>query len=93
VNAVRKQITARDEARAEVRDLMAWRPVIANTELLELGWKLQDRYQLSYGDALIVAAARTASCRYLLSEDLQAGQTLDGIEVVNPFFRNPESLL
>jgi predicted nucleic acid-binding protein len=93
VNAVRKQPAAQDEARAEVRDLLAWNPVIADAALLERGWKLQDRYQLSYWDALIVAAAKAASCHYLLTEDLQTGQMLDGIEVVNPFLRDPESLL
>ena len=93
VNAVRKSPAASDEARAEVRDLLAWHPVATDAALLELGWKLQDRYQLSYWDALIVAAAKTASCRYLLTEDLQAGQKMDGIEIVNPFLRSPESVL
>jgi predicted nucleic acid-binding protein len=93
VNAVRKQPAAREEARAEVRDLLAWNPVVTDAALLERGWKLQDRYRLSYWDALIVAAAKAASCRYLLTEDLQAGQQLDGIEVVNPFLRSPESML
>jgi predicted nucleic acid-binding protein len=93
VNAVRKQPAAREEARAEVRDLLAWIPVVTDAALLERGWQLQDRYQLSYWDALIVAAAKAASCRYLLTEDLQAGQKLDGIEVVNPFLRGPESVL
>lgn len=93
VNAVRKLPAAREEARAEVRDLLAWNPVVAEEALLERGWKIQDRYRLSYWDALIVAAAKAASCRYLLTEDLQAGQALDGIEVVNPFLRTPESVL
>jgi predicted nucleic acid-binding protein len=93
VNAVRKQPAAREQARAEVRDLLAWNPVVTDAAILERGWKLQDRYRLSYWDALIVAAAKAASCRYLLTEDLQAGQQLDGIEVVNPFLRSPESTL
>lgn len=93
VNAVRKRPAAREEARAEVRDLLVWNPVVADAALLERGWKLQDRYGLSYWDALIVAAAKVASCRYLLTEDLQAGQKLDGIEVVNPFLRDPRHVL
>ncbi|MGA8763761.1 MAG: PIN domain-containing protein [Candidatus Sulfotelmatobacter sp.] len=93
VNAVRLRPKARDEARGEVRDLLAWNPVVADAALLERGWKLQDRYQLSYWDALIVAAAKAANCLYLLTEDLQAGQELEGVEVVNPFERRPESLL
>ena len=93
VNATRNRPSAREEARAEVRDLLAWNPVTTDTALLETGWKIQDRYRLSYWDALIVAAAKVSSCRYLLTEDLQAGQELDGIEVVNPFLRAPESVL
>jgi predicted nucleic acid-binding protein len=93
VNAVRKRPAAREEARAEVRDLLAWHPVVTDAALLERGWKLQDRYRLSYWDALIVAAAKAASCRYLLTEDLQAGQEMDGIEVLNPFLHGPESVL
>src|SRR5260370_34071974 len=77
VNAVRKRPEARDEARAEVRDLLAWNPLTADAALLEQGWKIQDRYQLSYSYALIVAAAKASSCRYLFTEDLQAGQKLD----------------
>jgi|ERR1700686_1148624 len=92
VNALRKRPSAREEARAEVRDLLAWNPVVADAALLERGWKIQDRYRLSYWDALIVAAAKVASCRYLLTEDLQAGQELEGVEVINPFLRAPESV-
>jgi len=50
---------------------------------------VQDRYQLSFWDALIVAAAKSHACRYLLTEDLQANQEhqeLDGITVVICFF-------
>jgi predicted nucleic acid-binding protein len=93
VNALRIRPAAREEARAEVRDLLVWNPVVADAMLLERGWKIQDRYQLSYWDALIVAAAKTASCLYLLTEDFQAGQKFDDIEVVNPFLRAPESVL
>jgi predicted nucleic acid-binding protein len=92
VNAVRLLPKARDEARSEVRDLLAWRPVVTDAALLEQGWRVQDRYQLSYWDSLIVAAAKTSSCGYLLTEDLQAGQKLDGIEVVNPFLCEPEAI-
>jgi predicted nucleic acid-binding protein len=93
VNALRLRPASVDKARAEVRDLLAWNPVVADAALLERGWKLQDRYRLSYWDALIVAAAKAASCGYLLTEDLQAGQKLDGVEVVNPFQREPDSIL
>ena len=93
VNAVRLKPAGRDEARAEVRDLLAWKPVVVDAALLERCWKLQDRYRLSYWDSLIVAAAKTALCGFLLTEDLQDGQKLDGVQVVNPFLREPGSVL
>ena len=36
-------------------------------------------------DALIVRAAQAAGCTVLLTEDLQVGQHIDGLEIVNPF--------
>ena len=43
------------------------------------------RYRISYWDALIVAAAERARCSRILSEDLNPGQSYDGVVVVNPF--------
>ncbi|MFP5207186.1 MAG: PIN domain-containing protein [Acidobacteriota bacterium] len=42
-------------------------------------------HQLSFWDALVIQSARKAGCRVLLSEDLQHGQTIDGVRIVNPF--------
>ena len=53
----------------------------------------EDRHELSFWGALIVAAARAAACDYLLTEDLQDGQSFDGVVSVNPFRREPDSLL
>src|SRR6266700_3928175 len=59
---VRKWPSFRALARAEVRDLLAWGPVPVDAVLLQRSWDVQDRYQLSFWDALIVAAAWSASC-------------------------------
>jgi len=50
-------------------------------------------WQLSFWDALIVAAAKSSACRFLLTEDLQEGQELEGITVIDPFQSQPSSLL
>lgn len=81
------------EIRAEIRDLLDWGPVSISAEILESSWKIQERYQLSFWDSLIVAAAKAASCRYLLTEDMQADQDLDGVLVVNPFRSDPAEIL
>jgi len=38
-----------------------------------------------FADAAIIEAARSMSCRLVLSEDFSAGQDYDGIVVENPF--------
>jgi predicted nucleic acid-binding protein len=93
VKVTRQWPKVRQEARSEVRDLLAWRPVTVDGVILERAWKMQGSFQLSFWDALIVAAAKSASCRYLLTEDLQADQDLDGLLVVNPFRYEPGPLL
>lgn len=81
-----------EEARAEVRTLLPWQPIAADPGIMERAWGLQDRFQLSWWDALIVAAAQATGSGYLLTEDLQDGQDLDGVLVVNPFRHTPDSL-
>lgn len=81
------------EARAITQSLLAWDPLVTDRRTIAGAWALQDRYQLSWWDALIVASAQLAGCRYLLTEDLQHGQDLGGVEVVNPFQASAEQLL
>lgn len=84
---------ARDEARQRVRVFHAWRPVPISQSVLEEAWQVEDRYSFSFWDALIVAAARSAECEVLLTEDLQDGQDLDGLRVVSPFSYEPGDVL
>jgi predicted nucleic acid-binding protein len=92
VKATHKWPQASANARAEVRDLLTWRPIMVSAGLLEQAWKIEDRYRFSFWDALIVAAAQGASCRYLLTEDLQSGQELGELIIVNPFRTDFSSL-
>lgn len=82
----------RTQARAEVMDLLAWDPLPITVPLLELGWRMQDLFQLSFWDSLIVAAAKACGCAYLLTEDLQVGQDFSGVTVVSPFLTQPALL-
>ena len=47
--------------------------------------EVQERYRLSFYDSMIVAAALEADCRRILSEDLQHGQRIGNLQIVNPF--------
>ncbi len=50
------------------------------------------RFGLSYRDALTVAAAQQQGCSYLLTEDLQHDQIMDGVRILNPFLVGPDRL-
>ncbi len=77
------------DAREDVRALQAWRPLALDVALIDMAWRVEDRFGLSFWDALIVGAARTAGCDRLLTEDLQDGQDFGGVIVVNPFTNDP----
>lgn len=53
--------------------------------VLEDALTIKARWQLSYWDSAIIAAARQADCTEVLSEDMNHGQDYGGVKVVNPF--------
>ena len=72
-------------ARDEARTLLAWDPLPVDAAMMDVAWRLEDRYAVSWWDALILAAAHQAGCGYLLTEDLQPGQVFDTVTIVDPF--------
>lgn len=42
-------------------------------------------HKLSIWDALILRSAKQSGCRVILTEDMQHGQVIDGVRIVNPF--------
>ena len=61
--------------------------VQVTTELILAAIDLHRLQKISFWDALIVRCARAGGCAVLLSEDLQHGQSYDGVRVENPFIR------
>jgi predicted nucleic acid-binding protein len=93
-NATRKPAAwvTQGDARAEVRRYQHWQPWQIDHQTVETAWAVEARYKLSWWDSLIVAAAQHQECRFLLSEDLQHGQTIDKLQIINPFLVGPEIL-
>lgn len=50
--------------------------------------ELQSLYQISFWDASILAAAESAGCTRLFTEDLNEGQIYGSIRVINPLLKN-----
>jgi predicted nucleic acid-binding protein len=72
-------------ARAVVTAYSAWPVVLIEPVLIVTASRLAEVRQLSFWDALIVEAARAIGADRVLSEDLNAGQDIDGIHIENPF--------
>lgn len=82
-----------ENARKDVRSFFAWQPLSVESRVVEGAWGIQDRFRLSWWDALIVCAAQVMGCSYLLTENLQENQKLGDLRVINPFYISPESFL
>jgi len=93
-NARRRFATAisAGDARAEVRRLQQWRPWQIDQPTIETAWAIESRYNINYWDALMVAAAQHMGCASMLTEELQHGQIIDSVRVVNPFKEAPAPL-
>jgi len=46
---------------------------------------LHQTHSLAFYDALIMASAQMVGCSVLFSEELNAGETMAGVRIINPF--------
>ena len=61
-----------------------WPVVLPTWETHQRAGRLMSTRSLSWWDALIVAACLEAGVERLYSEDLSAGERMEGLEIVNP---------
>jgi len=85
VAATRKLRVAPETAQRKVEILARGRVVRFQASDVIAAIELHRLTQISFWDALIVHAARSAGATLLYSEDLQPGAVLGGVRVVNPF--------
>lgn len=50
-------------------------------------------HTISFWDAMLWVTAKQAGCGYIISEDMQHGRRLGGVEILNPFVRDGEPAL
>jgi predicted nucleic acid-binding protein len=80
-----KRPPSREEALELIEDYESWRVVVNTPRSVVEAIRLEERFQISFWDALIVQAAQTAGAETLYTEDLNAGQEYGSVRVVNPF--------
>ena len=85
--ATRKLGVSSEAAQRKVEILARARVVRFDADDIIAAIELHRLRQVSFWDALIIHAARSAGATTLFSEDLQHGTTLGGIQVVNPFVK------
>jgi predicted nucleic acid-binding protein len=74
----------KDEARLVVEDFSYW-CVATTPEEIKRAFQIEDEARIGFWDALIFAAAIKSGATRILSEDLNPGQLIAGIQIVNPF--------
>lgn len=74
-----------EQAWQDVQALLTWNPQPVDHELLALARELERRYDLSWRDSQIVAAALLQNCDLLLTEYLQDGWSCNGLTVCDSF--------
>jgi predicted nucleic acid-binding protein len=90
--AVRAELMPPAEIRAAIKAFCQADPAATTWGTIHLAWRWRDKAQVNYWDAILLAAAEQAGCRYLLSEDFQSGRKYGSVTVVNPFERDPAQL-
>lgn len=82
----RKRPDLFEEASAQAERWCSVFPVVeTRTADMIGGARLAARHRLQFWDSVLCAVARTAGAEVLLTEDLQDGQSIDGLRIVNPF--------
>ena len=74
-----------EHALAWIEELEAFPCVSIETSLVKNAIEISVRYQTSYWDGAILAAAESISVPRLYSEDLNHGQLYGSVEAFNPF--------
>ena len=74
-----------DTAWDEVSAYFAWRPLPIDEAVVRRAREVQRRYEISWWDSMIVAAAQLQDCLVLLTEDLQDGMVFGTLAVRSPF--------
>ncbi len=85
VIATRKLGVKPELARRKVEALAELEVVRIRSDLIVGAIDLHRLHSLSFWDALIVRCASAAGCRRIFSEGMSPGQTLEGVEIENPF--------
>jgi predicted nucleic acid-binding protein len=74
-----------NKVRNIIQDYFSWHIEVNDPLSVLVASRIEGNYRISFWDALIVTAALRAKAVKIFTEDLQAGQIIEGILIENPF--------
>lgn len=83
--ALRKLGLSHSRLREQLRFYQQFEVVTVTPEITDAAVDLHQTRSISFYDALIVATAQIAGCTRVYSEDMNAGELVGGVRLVNPF--------
>lgn len=73
------------QVRRILNNYMAWDVAVNDAPTILQASEIEEAYHISFWDAMIVSAAFIKNAAIILTEDLQEGQCIEGMTIVNPF--------
>jgi predicted nucleic acid-binding protein len=80
---------AAEQLRQLISDYLSWEIVINTPQSVIQALELEQTFQISFWDALILQAADTSGASVLYSEDFSGGRSYGSVRVINPFSTQP----
>ncbi len=73
------------KAKVAIEKLLQWQVVVNDGQHILQAIEIHNKYRYSFWDSLIIQAAISGHAEILLTEDLQSGQVIDSVKIINPF--------
>ncbi|MGZ8163770.1 MAG: PIN domain-containing protein [Methylobacter sp.] len=87
-NLLRKASYTESEIQQTIGNFQARYPILnVTTNVIRQASVLRESYSFSYGDSMVIATAKEADCPLVYSEDMQNGQQIGNLKIINPLPR------
>ena len=73
------------QARGIILNYFSWQVESVEPHTILSASEIEEKYNLSFWDSLIIAAASQSEAAKILTEDLNHGQVIEGVLIENPF--------
>lgn len=83
--ALKKLKLSAQHVRSQLEMYEQFEVIQVTPAIIHAGLDLHQTRSVSFFDAIILASAHTAGCGVLYSENMNTGETMLGVRIVNPF--------